>query len=102
MFSVENLVDVCVGHVNCTDYLHPILGAQNQGSRSVWHWGDFQRQNLLAKRIVEEAGYIYMDVDSMISLRPDGHIGSQDCLHYCLPGPLDVVMHIFYNIYLLL
>jgi hypothetical protein len=63
-----------------------------------YHWADFHAQNLLAKAIVERAGYIYMNVDNMLSLRPDGHVAAFDCLHYCLPGPLDSVINLFYNI----
>lgn len=91
------------GHVNCADYKVPIKEPQREEDLPAsWHWGDFRAQNLLSKKIVEAAGYIYMDVYSMLSLRPDGHLGPGDCLHYCLPGPLDVVVHLLYNVFLLL
>lgn len=57
----------------------------------------------MAKEIIERARFIFLDVDTMLSLRPDGHMGPpRDCLHYSIPGPLDVVFHLFYNTILLL
>lgn len=85
------------GHVNCTSYSKPLKQRQPPAELP-HHWGNFQAQNEMAKRIVERAGYVYMDVDSMLSLRPDGHHTANDCLHYCIPGPLDVVVQLFYNI----
>jgi hypothetical protein len=31
-------------------------------------------------------------------LRPDGHRDSSDCLHYCVPGPLDLFSILMYNL----
>jgi len=93
------------GHINCTSYNGPIAERQEikeNGNHSKWHWHEFFRQNGLAKKIVEDAGYVYMDVDAMLSKRPDGHINERDCLHYCLPGPLDSVVQLFYNVLSLL
>lgn len=94
------------GHINCTSYNGPISERQelqaNHGDHLKWHWHEFLRQNGIAKKIVEDAGYVYMDVDAMLSKRPDGHINEKDCLHYCLPGPLDSVVELFYNVLSLL
>ncbi|KAL3688526.1 hypothetical protein R1sor_014835 [Riccia sorocarpa] len=89
------------GHVHCETYKGPLTERQN-ASNLPWHWGEFHRQNQLAAKIVEEFQYIYMDVDTMISLRADGHIGKRDCLHYCVPGPLDLSIQYLYNVLLLL
>lgn len=92
------------GHVNCTSYHGPISERQEikvDGEHLKWHWHEFFRQNSLAKKIVEDSGYIYIDVDAMLSKRPDGHINKKDCLYYCLPGPLDLVVELFYNVLLL-
>ncbi len=85
------------GHSDCMSFNAPIQERQTDANIP-FHWADFHAQNLLAKAIVERAGYIYMTVDSMLSLRPDGHVAASDCLHYCLPGPLDSVINLFYNI----
>lgn len=43
----------------------------------------------------------------MSAMRPDGHPGtvargpdSGDCLHYCMPGPIDAWVDVFYNVLL--
>ncbi|CAM6119418.1 unnamed protein product [Calypogeia fissa] len=89
------------GHLDCMNFTRPLLEIQH-GLPLEYHWDDFNRQNLLAKRIVEDFHYTYMDVYSMLSLRADGHIYEKDCLHYCLPGPLDIVVEHLYNILLLI
>ncbi|KAL2630627.1 hypothetical protein R1flu_015313 [Riccia fluitans] len=91
------------GHINCETYYRPLSERQN-GSQlpDNYHWADFHRQNQLAAKIVEEFQYIYMDVETMLSLRADGHIDKGDCLHYCVPGPLDLSIQYLYNILLLL
>lgn len=90
------------GHINCLYFHEPIEKPQWKGDL-IYHWGEFARQNELAKVIVQKAKYVYMDVDTMLSLRPDQHMKPPfDCLHYAIPGPLDIVFHLFYNILLLL
>ncbi|KAG0234418.1 hypothetical protein BGW42_006628 [Actinomortierella wolfii] len=52
-------------------------------------WVHYDRQNRMAKMLVEAAGGIYWNVATMTNLRPDGHQGDQDCLSYKRPGPTD-------------
>ncbi|GJP35596.1 hypothetical protein CLOM_g20094 [Closterium sp. NIES-68] len=92
------------GHVNCTQYWEPIPRRQSP-EELPYNWGDFKRQNEMAREIVEAAGAVYLDVDAMTSLRPDGHLGKNrrykvDCLHYCLPGPIDLWTRMLYNVLL--
>lgn len=47
-------------------------------------------------------GYTFLDLAAAVSLRPEAHLRPNDCLHYCLPGPLDVIIQMFYNVLLLL
>ncbi|CAM6127977.1 unnamed protein product [Calypogeia fissa] len=94
-----------LGHSDCMTQTKPLLAPQKESKDekfSFYHWTEFNRQNLLAKEIVEEFGYTYMDVYTMLSLRPEAHISETDCLHYCLPGPLDIAVEYLYNILLLL
>ncbi|KAG0054807.1 hypothetical protein BGZ83_010369 [Gryganskiella cystojenkinii] len=58
---------------------------------------DIQRQNRIAKEIVEAAGGIYLDTESMFAMRPDGRMGEGDCARFCAPGPLDAYANLIYN-----
>ncbi|KAG0564936.1 hypothetical protein KC19_8G151100 [Ceratodon purpureus] len=94
------------GHKSCLDHHGPLKVAQEK-SDSPDHWGGFQRQNEMGRRIIHKAHFVFLDVDTMLSLRPDGHLGPspgvvQECLHYFIPGPLDVIVYLFYNTLLLL
>ncbi|KAF9913107.1 hypothetical protein EC991_003566 [Linnemannia zychae] len=53
------------------------------------NWAHYDRQNQIAKTIVEASGGIYWNVATMTNMRPDGHVGGQDCLSYKRPGPTD-------------
>ncbi|KAF9922284.1 hypothetical protein FBU30_007614 [Linnemannia zychae] len=58
---------------------------------------DIQRQNRIAKVIVEAAGGIFLDTEDMFALRPDGRMGDGDCARFCAPGPLDAYADLLYN-----
>lgn len=49
-------------------------------------------------------GVLYMDVDAATALRGDGHIQKEDkswdCLHYCIPGPIDHWVNLLFNMFL--
>ncbi|CAI5467040.1 unnamed protein product [Closterium sp. Yama58-4] len=91
------------GHVNCSSYDRPIKIRQDPATLP-FHWDTFSAQNDIAREIAEEVKAVYMDVDTMTALRPDGHKGYvkergiTDCLHYCTPGPVDTWVEIFGNI----
>ncbi|KAF9922826.1 hypothetical protein FBU30_007034 [Linnemannia zychae] len=53
------------------------------------NWAHYDRQNHIAKTIIEASGGIYWNVATMTNMRPDGHVGGQDCLSYKRPGPTD-------------
>jgi hypothetical protein len=48
------------GHVNCSQFHAPIAMPIKGAPRS-FHWEDFDRQKKLAKQIVDEFHYIYID-----------------------------------------
>ncbi|KAG0350613.1 hypothetical protein BGZ54_003727, partial [Gamsiella multidivaricata] len=59
---------------------------------------DVQRQNRLAKLVVENAGGIFLDTEEMFARRPDGRVGDGgDCARFCAPGPIDVYAELLYN-----
>lgn len=63
----------------------------------LYHWHDFHRQNQLLQELLIEyfPSVILMDVAYSTALRADSHC---DYLHYCIPGPLDNWVRIFFNI----
>ncbi|GJP54292.1 hypothetical protein CLOM_g13398 [Closterium sp. NIES-68] len=90
------------GHADCENATAPIPKRQDP-SVLPYNWEKLAGQNEIARGIAEELGMVYMDVDAMTALRPDGHKGWKpsiqrlDCLHYCTPGPLDSWMDVLYN-----
>ncbi|CAI5470069.1 unnamed protein product [Closterium sp. Yama58-4] len=90
------------GHMGCTNATGPIK--QRQDPKTLpFGWGNFKRQNELLRGVVEEMGAVFMDIEPMTALRPDGHRGriteqKTDCLHYCSPGPEDAWSEYLYNI----
>lgn len=63
------------------------------------NWAHYDRQNHVAKVIVEAAGGIYWNVATMTNRRPDGHVGGHDCLSYRRPGPTDEWAVSLYNLF---
>ncbi|KAF9988048.1 hypothetical protein BGZ75_010098 [Mortierella antarctica] len=63
-------------------------------------WVHYDRQNQIAKTIIEATGGIYWNVATMTNMRPDGHIGGGDCLSYKRPGPTDEWAVSLYNLFL--
>ncbi|KAG0298333.1 hypothetical protein BGZ98_000233 [Dissophora globulifera] len=63
------------------------------------NWAHYDRQNKMAKDIVEASGGIYWNVATMTNMRPDGHVGGQDCLSYKRPGPTDEWAVSLYNLF---
>lgn len=59
-----------------------------------YHWNMFPVYDRMARAFSRENNLFYLDM-SPLYWRSDGHVGvddvgSLDCLHYCLPGPLNL------------
>ncbi|CEP08297.1 hypothetical protein [Parasitella parasitica] len=91
-----------IGHPFCDDATEPLAAALDDSQlRKLPHgWSEIERRNAIAREIVEAAGGVYIDLAKLTNLRPDGHIGGQDCLRYCIPGPLDSWAQILYQVFL--
>ncbi|CAG8455517.1 10104_t:CDS:1 [Paraglomus occultum] len=89
-----------IGHLGCNEAEKPLdkLPTDAELESLPYHWGDIHKQNLIAKEIVNAAGGIFMDVETMMAYRIDGHIGGQDCLRWCIPGPADVWLDLLFYI----
>ncbi|KAI9277872.1 hypothetical protein BY458DRAFT_471852 [Sporodiniella umbellata] len=91
-----------VGHPFCDEAQQPLQKelSDDELKRMPYGWSETKRRNAIAKAIIEASGGIYLDLASMTDLRPDGHIGRSDCLRYCIPGPLDATMLIYYQLFI--
>ena len=75
--------------------------------RDTYNWYQFYNRDLLLLSKLQEMNMPYMDVRMLYS-RSDAHISSQtgrplmkgviDCLHMCMPGPLDVAGRLFHRL----
>jgi hypothetical protein len=93
------------GHVNCGQYMGggainnlTLMETTLAGSAVArkFHWTDFQRQNQLILRALQESGIDYQILDAYyINMRrPDGHRSSRDCLHSCVGSKIEVYSQI--------
>lgn len=64
-----------------------------------YHWAEFYQQNQVVRAFLRRhfPRVLYLDVYPSTFLRPDSHMSSEDCLHYCIPGPVDNWVVLFYN-----
>lgn len=89
------------GHKDCAKFPVPWSSRSQRQDATVqsaaalpYHWGQFTHQNALTRQLLDDRfpGVILMDADAYMALRPDSHVrpaGNADCLHYCVPGPID-------------
>ncbi|EJK69465.1 hypothetical protein THAOC_09276 [Thalassiosira oceanica] len=93
------------GHPHCSNYTvpfndlptmeHRVQNANYSAFGPNYFWWKMKGQN----RLVEDAfsqrsstlDYEVLDAYDVMMRRPDGHQGGHDCVHYCLPGPPDVL-----------
>ena len=91
-------------HPYCMNFTSPInnahameaLVAQSEfmeGKEQRYHWWNVKGQNEFQEPYYEASklNYDVLDGYDINLLRPDRHQSSLDCLHYCLPGPPDVL-----------
>ncbi|KAI8372775.1 uncharacterized protein BYT42DRAFT_577946 [Radiomyces spectabilis] len=90
-----------IGHPYCDEADRPLKKPLTDEERRQlpFGWSEVQRRNAIARSIVEASGGLFVDLAAVTDLRPDGHVGGQDCLRYCMPGPLDSWVHILYNVF---
>ena len=87
------------GHLNCNATSKPSLyGVDNfpQYNRSIdyYRWSEFNRWDNISTKYASSVGAKIVDMSPLYS-RPDAHPISDDCLHYCLPGPVDMFATLF-------
>jgi hypothetical protein len=85
------------GHPNCDKATSPVHEMPVLAHDKRWYqWDLFAEFDRAAKLFAAEIAMPVMDV-SPLYYRPDAHVGFHtgfkeplDCLHYCMPGPLDL------------
>jgi hypothetical protein len=88
------------GHPNCEAFKVP--GAPGEpvlSSGSGFHWREFHARDAVSLSIIKAVApdvqmTTVQSYDSGV-MRKDRHIGAGDCLHYCMPGPVDWWVRIF-------
>ncbi|KAF9388045.1 hypothetical protein CPB97_001692 [Podila verticillata] len=95
----KNGESIIPGTKIATPLEYPPQRQQDQGEHQEYRptLADIQRQNRIAKHIVEAAGGIFLDTEDMFAMRPDGRMGDGDCARFCAPGPLDAYADLLYN-----
>jgi hypothetical protein len=84
------------GTANCNSYMNhvPLADASSLPPRETWpyFWDKFEGQNALARALIQRhhPHVLVLDPVAPLLLRPDTHLGGEDCLHYKMPGPIDM------------
>ena len=79
------------GHLNCSNSLSPRLSPKfidKHEHIDYYQWGLFPLFDSIGKSRARKYGFKIIDMYPLY-LRPDGHPPDGDCLHYCMPGPLN-------------
>lgn len=82
-----------ISPAGCTDKpstVHPLdAGLNYEVEPNNWdYWAHFYDRDTKMVKIMVDLGVPILD-SRMLYGRPDAHIG--DCIHFCLPGPLDIM-----------
>lgn len=95
------------GHPFCGDFDKPFEVADNYNQivdnlylnyNEIYHWERLADQNGFMTTAFESIKAITLDVNASTFFRPDSHANpNRDCLHYCVPGPVDNWVILFYN-----
>lgn len=108
------------GHDNCTAATEPLPKTYVPSPNNRFGWDRVEGQNMLIQSIFERVApgrLKYLDAFALANTRADGHLGVkskflteangkrvstrvQDCLHYCLPGPIDIWNVLFTRLFL--
>lgn len=91
-----------IGHPFCDEAAGPLEQrlTDDEMKKLPHGWSELNRRNAIARELIEGAGGVFVDLAALSDVRPDGHIGGQDCLRYCIPGPLTGWAQILYQVFL--
>ena len=63
-----------------------------------YNYGFFEEWDGIARSAFSDVPHAYLLDMHPITLRSDAHISKEDCLHYCLPGPLSLFSTLLMNL----
>jgi len=93
-------------HVGCDQYHAPFNEGHEYSQKELSeikykNWNLFPAFDAYARSRAVALGWRYLDM-SPLYLRPDGHSrgAKKDCLHFCLPGPLNVFAQLLLHLLL--
>lgn len=72
--------------------VHPVAYALriHRSNLNAWHsWRNVYPHHRLDQDLMAQLGVPYLNSFVATSLRPGGRLRRDDCLHFCLPGPVD-------------
>eukprot|EP00607_Mallomonas_marina_P009405 CAMPEP_0182420120 /NCGR_PEP_ID=MMETSP1167-20130531/4666_1 /TAXON_ID=2988 /ORGANISM="Mallomonas Sp, Strain CCMP3275" /LENGTH=159 /DNA_ID=CAMNT_0024595617 /DNA_START=306 /DNA_END=782 /DNA_ORIENTATION=+ len=84
--------NTAAGHTNCHHHNKPGRHRHDSNDpnyRDHFMWEHFHIQNQILEEAFRSIQVLILDANATSYLRPDSHSGSYDCLHYCIPGPVD-------------
>jgi hypothetical protein len=90
------------GHYDCNSRTEPVNKSSDPISPGLdkYHWNAHVEFDSYVRNRSKNFGFGVVDM-SPLYLRPDAHPGNEDCLHYCMPGPLDLfsvlLLQMLYN-----
>eukprot|EP01031_Cornospumella_fuschlensis_P025480 gene25480-30762_t len=95
-------------HFNCANFIRPtrVYPSRPDDVEDNYQWTDFFAFDDIATKAAHAHDFMVMNM-SMLHLRPDGHpelnalplaYKGGDCLHYCLPGPLNIVATMLFHV----
>lgn len=94
------------GHPNCmttfqsSPLKQPIPDAEYMKEpQFTYKWFAFKSQNALVHRLIETKfpQVLQVNIFNATLLRADSHPSADDCLHYCIPGPIDEWLVFVFN-----
>ena len=108
------------GHDNCSAATEPLTNKYVPLPKGMYGWDRVEGQNTLIQSIFERIApgrLRYLDAFALANTRADGHIVSKtkfmttsdgrkvsypvvDCLHYCMPGPVEIWNVLFTRLFL--
>lgn len=78
------------GHVHCDNYTAPAIFQYWDPGVDWYSWSRFPEWDEVGKNFARDVGWNLVDLSPLYT-RHDAHPGNGDCLHFCQPGPMNLI-----------